>query len=86
VTGNKKIKAYTSYFFDPEYKNAVCKFEMITDEGVVKNAFVEILSYDETGVECMIPPAYVLGDEFALLGGECEFSVSSNGEDFSNVY
>jgi hypothetical protein len=85
VTGDALIKAYTSYFFDKSYRNAVCKFEMTTKSGIKKNAIVEILKYDDEGVYCNLPPAYVIGPEFAVEGGDVDFSVSSNGEDFSNI-
>ena len=55
------IKVWTSYFFDKEYKNAVCKFEMTTPEGVLKSAIVEVIQFDEEAVYCMVPAAYVIG-------------------------
>lgn len=77
------------------YKNAVCKFELNTEddngEPVTKNAIMQILRYeynattDERWVVCLIPPAYVVASEFAEGGGVVEFSISSNGEDFSNT-
>jgi hypothetical protein len=97
VTGNKEIKAVYDYFFDVTYKNAVCKFELKsneTDENgnpVLKRAIMQILRYEynetanERYVVCMIPPAYVVAAEFALGGGTVEFSISSNGQDFSNT-
>lgn len=37
-------------------------------------------------MSCYIPPAYVVSEDLRINGGVVKFSISSNGQDFSNTF
>lgn len=45
VIGNQPIKAFTGYFFDMTYKQAVAKFEYTDAQGAIHKTVVQIFSY-----------------------------------------
>lgn len=80
VTGNEVVKVFTDYFFDKSAAKARCKFAY---QGV--SYLTDIVAFDDEGVTCFIPPAYLISVDLADNGGDTMLTVSSNGEDFSEA-
>ena len=84
MSGNVKIKAFTSYFFDKSSDVAMCKFAYTATNGIVYSGLTNVIEFDAEGVICYLTPAIRISSELFNLGGQVQMSVSSNGEDFSN--
>lgn len=61
TSGNEKVKAFTSYFFDKSNAKASCKFAVVdaATGSVLAEHTVNVIEYDDEGVVCFHPPAYL---------------------------
>ena len=70
MSGNVKIKAYTSYFFDKSSEVAMCKFAYTSTNGTVYSGLTNVIEFDAEGVICYLTPAIRISNELFILGGQ----------------
>lgn len=69
MTGNIKIKAFTSYFFDKQSEFGMCKYTYTYPNGTKTETLTSIIDYDDEGVVCYILPGFRISKDLQNDGG-----------------
>lgn len=80
--GNTYLTIGYKYFYDKSSIRQVCNFTYIANQS--ESFSTRIISFDEDFVYCYTPPAYLISQTLAQLGGDVYVQISSNNRDFSD--